>query len=102
MDKFPLKMPALKIGNKIIERTSSIKFLGVMLDENLSWQDQFKIVENKLAKNVGVLYHAKQFLDETSLKTIYFSYTHCYLNFANIACASIHCTKLKVISYKQK
>ena len=29
-DKIPSKMPALKIGNKIIERTTSIKFLRVI------------------------------------------------------------------------
>ena len=35
-----------------------------------------KTVENKLAKNVGLLYCAKQFLNETSFKTMYFSYIH--------------------------
>ena len=29
--------------------------------------------ENKLEKNVGLLYHAKKFINETSLKTIYIS-----------------------------
>ena len=62
----------MKIGNKMIERTSSIKFLGVLLDEHLSWKAHFKTVENKLAKNVELLYRAKQFLDETSLKQYIF------------------------------
>ena len=65
-------MPALKIEKRIIERTSSTQFLGMMLDENLSWKDHMKKVENKL-KNVGVLYCTKQFLDESSLKKVYFS-----------------------------
>ena len=52
-------MPALEIGNKIIVRTSSIKFLGVILDGNLSWKHHIKTVENKLEKNVGLLYRAK-------------------------------------------
>ena len=37
-----------------------------------------------------------QFLDEDSLKTIYFSYIHSYLNYANIAWASTYATKLKI------
>ena len=65
-------MPALKIEKRIIERTSSTQFLGMMLDENLSWKDHMKKVENKL-KNVGMLYCTKQFLDESSLKKVYFS-----------------------------
>ena len=75
--KIPAKMPALKKENKINERTSSIKFLGVKigtLNENLSWKDHIKTVEDKLAKNAGLLYCAKKFLNKTSLKTMYFSY----------------------------
>ena len=44
----------------------------------------------------------RQFLDKESLKTIYFSYIHSYLNYANIAWASTYFTKLKTIHYQQK
>ena len=44
-DMLPLKMPELKIGNSIIKRKSSVKFLGVMLDENISWKDHIKTIE---------------------------------------------------------
>lgn len=83
-DKISSKMAVLKIGNKITEITLSIKFLTVMFGEHLSWKDLIKTVENKLAKNVGLLYHMKQFLDENSLKTMYFPYIDYYLNYANI------------------
>ena len=61
-------MPELKIGNSIIKRKSSVKFLGGMLDENISWKDHIKTIEKKLAKNIGLLYRAKPYLNETSLK----------------------------------
>ena len=83
------------IGNNNIERKSSIKFLGVMLDEHISWIDHVRTVENKIAKNIGLLYRVSQFLNEDSLKTVYFSYIHSYLNYANIAWASTYATKLK-------
>ena len=98
----PLKMPELKIGNSIIKRKSSVKFLGVVLDENTSWKDHIKTIEKKLAKNIGLLYRAKPYLDETSLKTIYFSYIHSYLNYGNITWVSTRITKLKPLLYKQK
>ena len=41
-------IPDLKIGSKNTEKTSSIKFLGVMLDERISWNDHIKTVESKL------------------------------------------------------
>ena len=54
-DKIPLKLPMLKIENKVIEKTQSIKFLGVMLDKNVSWKYHIKTVENKLSKNTGLM-----------------------------------------------
>ena len=98
----PLKLPALTIGNNNIERKSSIKFLGVMLDEHISWTDHLRTVENKIAKNIGLLYRVSQFLNEDSLKTVHFSYIHSYLNYANIAWASTFAAKLKRVYLKQK
>ena len=101
-DDIPLKLPALKIANREIERTNAIKFLGILLDENISWKNHIRSVEKKLAKNIGLLYRAKYLLDDSSLKTIYFSYIHLYLNYANIAWGSTYQTKLKTIHYHQK
>ena len=44
----PLQLPALKINNYWIERSSSIKFLRIMVDEHLNWNDHINIIENKL------------------------------------------------------
>ena len=90
------------IGNNNIERKTSIKFLGVMLDEHISWTDHVRTVENKKAKNIGLLYRESQFFNENSLKTVYFSYIHSYFNYANIAWASTCATKLKRVNLKQK
>ena len=94
-DDLPLKLLDLKIVNNILKRRTSIKFLGVMLDENISWKEHVKIEENELSKNVGLLCKAKQLLDNESLKSIYFSYIHSYMNYANIAWASCNPAKLK-------
>ena len=61
-----------------------------------------KTVENKSSKNIGLLCRTRRFLDGTSLKTIYSSCIHSFLNYANIAWASTHFPKLKTINYKQK
>ena len=66
-----------------------------MSDEHISWNDDIKTVESKLAKNIGLLNRASYFLNEHSLKRIYFSYIHSHLNYANIAWASTYPTKLK-------
>ena len=73
-----------------------------MLDEHISWSNHINTLEYKLAKNIGLLNRASYFLNEHSLKTIYFSYIHSYLNYANIAWASTYVTKLKKINLLQK
>ena len=101
-DNIPLRLPNLNINGFTIERESSIKFLGVWIDENLTWRDHIHTVENKIAKNIGLLYQGKHYLDDNCLKQIYFAYIHAYLNYANIAWASTHKTKLKKVQSKQK
>ena len=39
-----------------------------MLDENISWKEHNKTVENKPSKSIGLLCKAKQLLDNESLK----------------------------------
>ena len=53
-DNLLLKHPILKINKFEIKRTTSIKFLCIMVDENLTWNDHIHILENKLSKNIGI------------------------------------------------
>ena len=61
-----------------------MKFLVILLDDNLSWKEHIKYLENELAKDIGLMYRAKLFLDKKSLLAIYYSYIHSYLNYANL------------------
>ena len=67
-DDLPLKVTDLKFVNSLLKRKASIKFLGVMLDENVSWREHIKTVDNKLSKNIGLLCKTKQLLDNDLLK----------------------------------
>ena len=48
----------LLISTEQVERVGSIKFLGVLLDEHLSWKEHIRYTENKIGKNIGLLYRA--------------------------------------------
>ena len=83
-DDLPLLLPKLFINNQVIKRQSSIKFLGILLDENLSWKEHLKLTENKVAKIIGLIYKAKPYLNKDSLLALYFFYIHSYINFATL------------------
>ena len=101
-DNLPLKLPNLTINNKNITRENSIKFLGIVLDQNISWNEHIRIVENKISKNIGLLYKAKYLLNKHCVKSIYFAFIHTYVNYANIAWASTYHSKIRNIHRKQK
>ena len=43
-DNLRLQLPNLKLNNNEIKRSSSIKFRGVLVDENLTWIDHITLV----------------------------------------------------------
>ena len=84
-----------------IKRSTSIIFLGILVDEHLSWIDHISTLENKLSKNLGLLYKAKPFLNTKAMKSLYFSFFPSYLTYRSIAWCSTSMTKLKNIFSKQ-
>ena len=75
-ENIPLLLPKLIINNYEIQRTESIKFWGVLLDQNLSWKEHINYNENKIAKNLGLLCKAKHYLSKRSLLVLLFLHTY--------------------------
>ena len=67
-DGIHLMLPKLTISNYVIERQEFIKFLGVLLDENLNWKEHIKYTENKIAKKFyGQTFFRKECLTSSLL-----------------------------------
>ena len=96
------KLTMLILNNTTLQRVNSITFLGVVLNENINWNRHVELIENKISKNIGILYRASLYLDKESLKSIYFSFINSYISYCNIAWASTSKTKLTRIFTKQK
>ena len=92
-DDISLFLPRLLIKKHKVEGVKSMMFLGVLLDD-LCWKDHITYIENKVTKNIGLLYRAKLFLYKTC-------FLH-YLNYANLSWASTNRTNLKKLLSQQK
>ena len=101
-DDSPLEFSKLFINKKTIKRQSSIKFLGILLNEYLSWKEHLKLTENKIVKNIGLIYKAKPYLNKDSLLALYFSCIHFFMNYANLVWRSTNRTYLRVIKSQEK
>ena len=45
----------IKINNQPISHVKSIKFLGYVIDEDMSWKQHIRHISNKLSQSVGIL-----------------------------------------------
>ena len=49
-ENIPLKLPSIQLNGNDIESENSLKFLGVILNEHLTWKKHIQLIENKVSK----------------------------------------------------
>ena len=64
----PQALSNLLIENIHIKRGHVTKFLGVLIDENLSQKKHIDIVRSKISKNIGIPYKSRNVLSKQCLK----------------------------------
>ena len=69
----------LQTANNIIERTNSHKFLGIHIDEHLTWKKHISHVNSKIAHSLFAIKQVQKTLPPSALRTLYFSLIHPHL-----------------------
>ena len=72
---------ALKFGRKKITQADHVRFLGVLLDDTLSWKPHLAELSRKLARSVGVFYKLKYYVPLDALKSVYHALFHPFLTY---------------------
>ena len=78
-----------------------MKFFGVLFDQNLLRKEHIKYLESKIAKNIGLMYRAKPFLDKESLLELYYSCIHFCLNNTSLPWGNTYRANLKKLRSQQ-
>ena len=76
-------------------------FLGITLDQKLTFDEHIKTVKNKVSKSIGILWRVNHLPTEV-LKTLYYSLIYPYLLYCILAWGSAPKTRLNFLSLKQK
>jgi len=71
-----------KIDELEVNRVRVTKFLGVLVDEKLSWSNYINAVCLNVSKNIYVIYKVKHMLENNHLYTLYCSLILPYLCYA--------------------
>ena len=64
-------VPALELNSEPLERVSEFNFLGLTLDEHISWKPHVQKIVNKISRIIGILRRLKNILPTPVLITLY-------------------------------
>ena len=65
----------VKIKGVKIDRCYSIKYLGILLDEDLSWKPHISNLRKKLSQGVGIIAKMKNYLNKQNLIALYYTFS---------------------------
>ena len=100
--KYDSSLINLSMNGTVLSQVKHTKFLGVLIDENLSWSEHINLVTNKISKSVGIICKLKHILPASVLHTLYNSLVLPYLNYCTLIWASNKSYKLNKILLIQK
>ena len=79
----------IMIDNYIIEQVSSVKFLGIHIDEKLNWKSHIAVVVTSISKIIGILGRVRYKLPQEALITLYNAMILPHLNYCCIVGATL-------------
>ena len=88
------QIPEIKINDKLIERVESFKFLGVIIDQNLNWNNHVNHISNKLSRTCGLISRLNKEMPKPILKMLYNTLFSSHLNYGITAWGFHSCSRI--------
>ena len=73
---------SITINSHILARVTHTKFLGVVIDDKLTWKNHIEDLTLHLRKQVGIFYKISNYLPISVLKLLYFALIHSKIIYA--------------------
>lgn len=88
--------------NLKIYKTDKAKYLGVVIDPQLRWQEHVEYISGKIRKLIYKFYQLRQIMTIRMLKTIYFALVESILNYCIAAWGATNKTIIEPLKITQK
>ena len=82
--KMLVKPIKIKLSGQRLYPTDNVRYLGIKIDENLTWKHHINHIITKLNRANALLYKIRNFIKPKILKTIYSAIFVSHLNYANL------------------
>lgn len=92
----------ITIGNEIIERKETVKFLGMYIDSKLEWHDHIKYVKNKISSSLYAMRKVRHVLRTNHLLILYYSLIYPYIDYGITLWGTAHKTHVHKLFIMQK
>ena len=79
-----------------------VKFLGVIIDEELTWRNHISSVLKTIIKCTGLIAKLRHYTNRNTLKLIYYALAYPYLTYGNLVWGNTYPTRLQKIMNVQK
>ena len=73
----------LHIDQKLLKRVFKSKFLGVIIDDKLTFKDHIAHISSKMSKGIGIICKARAVLKKDSLLTLYYALVYPHISYCN-------------------
>ena len=97
----PNKKTSIRITACNTEQKSQIKYLDVLIDEHLKWDAQLQHINNKMTKNIGILFKLRHYVPISTLKQLYYTLIYPYLTYGLMSWGTTYQNKLNKIKVSQ-
>ena len=84
-----------------MRRKDHIRYLGVMIDDSVSWKYHIAFISSKTSRNIGIFAKVRHFVSLQQLKQLYYNLIYPYLSCAITTRGSTYKSHLKVLQTKQ-
>ncbi len=91
-----------QVGGKEIERKTVARFLGVLIDENLSWYYHIAAVKAKMSRYIGTLYKLKKKLPLKARLLTFNCLVQSYVNYCSLIWGTTNKSKIEQLFIAQK
>ena len=78
---FSCNMDGLLINGNQIKEVNETKFLGVIIDNKLTWCPHIMYIGKKIAKGIGIILKARKVFNNEALFSLYYIFVYPYLNY---------------------
>ena len=94
-------MSLTRIGNNCSE--TSTKFLGILIDENLSWKQHISYLNSKISRTLFTINQVKHFLPYDSLTKLYSTLVESHLSYGIMTWGNAsECAKYKILLLQKR